>query len=131
MTGRVLRWNRVTRADLRANPDTYFVFGDNLARRGLGGQAKEMRGEPNAIGVPTKHGPYMTSEAYFIDSDLDNAQVRGAINEAFDSIEIALAHGHDVVIPTAGLGTGLAQLPQRAPRIHAYIDAHIKRLEDR
>jgi len=46
----------ITRQMLRAEPGTLWVFGDNLQRKGLGGQAKEMRGEPNAIGIPTKKG---------------------------------------------------------------------------
>jgi hypothetical protein len=47
----------ITRKDLRENPDKRYVFGDNVERRGYGGQAKEMRGEPNAIGVVTKWAP--------------------------------------------------------------------------
>ena len=42
----------------------------------------------------------------------------------------ALAAGHDVVIPIGGLGTGLAQLPQRAPKIHACIERRIANLSD-
>lgn len=50
----VLHQKFIFREDLQANPDVYYLFGDNVERRGLGGQAKEMRGEPNAIGVATK-----------------------------------------------------------------------------
>jgi hypothetical protein len=52
--GKVIRLKHITREMVRADPSTVFVFGDNMARNGLAGQAKEMRGEPNAIGVPTK-----------------------------------------------------------------------------
>ena len=38
----------------RANPRAIYVFGDNLLRKGLGGQAKEMRGEPNTLGIVSK-----------------------------------------------------------------------------
>lgn len=57
-------WERVTRADVRANPDKIFIFGDNLAGRGFGGQAKEMRGEENAVGVPTKKLPTTSRKVF-------------------------------------------------------------------
>jgi hypothetical protein len=41
----------------------------------------------------------------------------------------ALAAGRAVVIPADGLGTGLAQLPQRAPRINAWLVEQIAALE--
>lgn len=124
MTGRVLRWIRwYTPADCRAHPDTYFVFGDNLAGWGKAGQAC-IRGEPNAIGVPTKISP----TEYFTDT---TPGALLAIDAAFDRIEQELRMGHDVVVPAAGLGTGLAQMPRRAPRILAYIRERIRLLEER
>ncbi|KKL05458.1 hypothetical protein LCGC14_2605850, partial [marine sediment metagenome] len=51
--------DHITRQMLRDEPDTLFVFGDNMQRRGLGGQAFAMRGEPNAVGIPTKIFPSM------------------------------------------------------------------------
>jgi hypothetical protein len=50
-----MRW--LTRKDLRRRPDIIFLFRDNLEQRGFGGQAKAMRGEPNAIGIPTDKKP--------------------------------------------------------------------------
>ena len=47
----------IYRSDLKANPSVLYLFGDNLQRVGLGGQAKEMRGEPNAVGIATKKAP--------------------------------------------------------------------------
>lgn len=41
----------ITPADLREFPRSIFVFGDNVARRGLGGLAGVCRGKPNALGV--------------------------------------------------------------------------------
>jgi hypothetical protein len=103
-----------------------FVFGDNMQRRGLGGQAKEMRGEPNAIGVPTKWRPDMRPEAFFSDADFDD--VRPSIDEAFNDISAYLDLGFDIVIPADSLGTGLADLPRRAPRIYRYIEDKIASL---
>lgn len=59
----------ITRQMMRAEPTTLFVFGDNLAQVGYGGQAKEMRGEPNAVGIPTKRKPSRTApDEFFTDN---------------------------------------------------------------
>lgn len=55
MPVKYLAW--ITRDMLRKEPEARFVFGDNAYRKGFGGQAKEMRGEPNALGVATKWYP--------------------------------------------------------------------------
>lgn len=110
----------VTRDMLRAAPDTLFVFGDNMKERGLGGQAREMRGEPNAIGIPTKWRPSNDIDAFFIDTDMP--AVQGLIDERFSRIEAHLIKGGEVIWPSAGIGTGLADLRSRAPRIYAYIE---------
>lgn len=128
MTGRVVRRDFITRSDVRADHGrAVFVFGDNMQRRGLGGQAREMRGEPNTIGVPTKRAPDMRPESFFSDADFDD--VRPSIDAAFNKIRRELERGLDVVIPAGGLGTGLADLPRRAPRIHRYIEERIAMLQ--
>lgn len=109
---------RITRAMLRAEPDTLFVFGDNMARTGYGGQAMEMRGEPNAVGIPTKWSPGMSPVDFFTDRDFDQARV--AIDDAFHLLR---RHSGSIVWPEDGIGTGLAELPQRAPKIWAHIEA--------
>lgn len=112
--------HRYTRADLRANPGTLYVFGDNMTGLGRAGQAAECRGEPNAVGVVTKWRPSNEPEAFFTDADLP--KVRFAIQHAYRRLAKHLQAGGDVVFPADGLGTGLAQLPTRAPAIAAYID---------
>ena len=57
----------ITRDMLRSEPRKIFLFGDNLARWGLGGQAKEMRGEPNAHGITTKRFPGIDHKDFFSD----------------------------------------------------------------
>jgi hypothetical protein len=127
--GRVVRLARITRAMVRCDQQSVFVYGDNMEGRGLGGQAGQMRGEPNTIGVPTKWKPERTPTAYFTDADWNDSNVRHAIVGAFDRMLEALAVGKDVVIPADGLGTGLAELPQRSPLIFGYIVAAIASLE--
>ena len=127
--GRLLRPERITRAMVRASPRTIWVFGDNLERRGYGGQAREMRGEPNAIGVPTKRKPERGPDAYLSDAmwERDSA-LFVAVAGAFNAMKDALAEGRDVAIPADGLGTGLAELPTRAPRMAAWIERRIAEL---
>lgn len=96
--------------------------------RGFGGQAAEMRGEPNTIGVPTKWSPERKATAYFTDDDRLDRNVWHAINGAFERMRDALDAGRNVVIPADGLGTGLAELPTRAPKLHSMIEAAIASL---
>lgn len=123
----IIRQKFIRRADLRANPQRLYVFGDNAVRKGTAGQAGEMRGEPNAIGVVTKWRPSMDIDAFFRDIDFDSVTARMAAD--LQPIQDALAAGKTVVIPADGLGTGLAQLPQRAPRIYAWLTAAIREME--
>ena len=127
--GRVIRQKWITAADLMQNQNRAYVFGDNMARDGVGGQAGAMRGFANAIGVPTKWLPRTGEKAYFKPADLHNPFVRAAILGAFHQMSVLLSRGIDVVIPTDGIGTGLSQLPQRAPEIHAWIEWLIADLE--
>lgn len=127
--GRLILAPLLTRAEARARPAALFAFGDNMSRTGRGGQAAEMRGEANAVGIPTKWRPARDPGAYFRDADADHPDVRAALRAAFDRLEAALAAGGDVVWPEAGIGTGLAELETRAPRLHRYIAARFARLE--
>lgn len=104
---------------LRAEPEKIFVFGDNVLRVGLGGQAGEMRGEPNAIGIATLRAPgrfYQPGDA----EDLD------CVTADLARVALALAEGRTVVVPTDGLGTGLARLPEKAPSLHRLIVAFFR-----
>jgi hypothetical protein len=123
----IIKSKWTVRADLRNNPEHLFVFGDNMVRKGFGGQAMEMRGEPNAIGVPTKWAPSMSPSAFLTEADLE--RVKPEIDKAFERLRAHLAGGGTVVLPRDGIGTGLAQLESRAPSIAALIQAHIEALE--
>ena len=126
--GRVLRLQHITRDMVQADRNTVFCFGDNMTGRGFGGQAGAMRGEPNTIGVPTKWKPERGESAYFTDDDLWDGDVRHALRHAFHQMLLALEAGRNVVIPADGLGTGLAELPKRAPKINAAIETAIASL---
>lgn len=122
---------RIHRDDLRLHPSWYYLFGDNMQEEGYGGQAREMRGEPNAIGVPTKHAPSMAEHAFFTDGVNCTAKVQARWGDIFARIESLLHAGAIVVIPTDGLGTGLSQLPQRAPRLYQCLANKIVEWETR
>lgn len=115
----------VTRAMLRAEPDTLWLFGDNLMRVGLGGQAREMRGEPNAVGVPTKREPSNQQGAFFENSLDHEIEFIKASKPDVDRLRAHLAAGGQVVFPEDGIGTGLADLERRAPRIWARLQSDL------
>lgn len=120
--------NRYTRAELRANPDKLFVFGDNAARRGHGGQAKEARGEPNAVGIRTKKAPTYAETDFLTDAEYPLNVT--AILDDFQPVFTALRDGKTVVWPADGIGTGIAQLPTRAPHTLRFISSVIAALSD-
>lgn len=126
MRGRVIRQKHYTRAEIQSNRDRLYVFGDNVSTLGRGGQAKECRGEPNTVGIPTKWHPTMDEAAFFDDSALD--KVKRRIQHEFRTLEAHLVSGKDVVWPADGVGTGLAQLPRRAPAVAAFIERCLRHL---
>lgn len=120
--------DRYTREDVKENFMWWYVFGDNMQERGLGGQAKACRGEPNTVGIPTKWKPSMTEDSFFTDDDYD--AVAPKIYEAFDRLGRIMYIGSGIVVwPSDGIGTGLAQLEKRAPKIFALIQERKAMLE--
>lgn len=119
---------RYTRRMAQAMPNVLFVFGDNMKHQGRGGQAKELRGEPNAVGIPTKWEPTMRQGAFFRDSDYE--KVLDAIDDAFCRLEVHVLAGGTVVWPASGVGTGLARLDKTAPAIYDYIQQRLKLLQE-
>lgn len=95
----------------REYPYSIFVFGDNLDRSGRGGQAI-IRYEPNAFGVPTKRFATMHDSAFFSDSECERQHVLMSLRELW-----GMAKHRDIVFPSAGLGTGLAKMPEKSPLI--------------
>ena len=111
---------RYTDADVKANPNKIYIFGDNTQRTGKGGQA-QIRGNRNAMGIATKFKPDTTEDSYFnddtisenisdIDSDIESIKTRLENNPTFT-----------LVFPKDGLGTGLAKLKEKAPKTYAYL----------
>lgn len=116
--------DNIKRADLKNEKDKLFVFGDNIVRKGLGGQAAVMRDEPNAVGIPTKLYPTMKPSAFFTNYDIEPFMR----NASSDFSKLVHFKG-TIVWPSAGIGTGRAQLKQRAPLIWNIIEALRRELE--
>ena len=124
----VVEVDRFERAELKARPDWLFVFGDNEQRRGLGGQAKACRGEPNACGVATKRAPSLAESAFWSDADFERCVliIDADLARAFEQVR----RGGTVALPSGGLGTGLADLPARAPRVFAHLQGRLQALRE-
>jgi hypothetical protein len=114
-----------TRGLVRRHPECFFVFGDNVERRGTKGQAV-IRGLPNAIGIATKWGPYRDTDAYFYDDQWERIQT--ILERDLNAVEHLLQSGRTVYLPTQMIGSGLAELPSRAPKVFEYLDNNLKRM---
>ena len=124
---KVERWNRITREAVRAHRDWLFVFGDNIERRGHGGQAAAMRGEPNSLGIATKRAPGMNEDDFFSDQSDEFAIVANDLAKLFAEFKT----GRTIIIPMNGIGSGFAQLKTRSPLIHDMINKMLADLETR
>ena len=118
-----------TRKNIRDNPDQLFVFGDNFERSGYGGQAREARDEPNAVGIPTKHKPSYADDAYLSDADLEWWTVMTA--DAWSRLFDHLHDGGTVIWPVDGIGTGRAKLDEKAPAIVKAIELYLSRMKEK
>lgn len=138
----LIRQKMIYRSDLQANPNVLYVFGDNLDRVGMGGQAGEMRGEPNAFGIATKRAiSHGYPQDYFFDTQEDSFKI---LKSEFERLHKELSNVYAtrlgmpskfkrwkaIVVPSDGLGTGLSRLPETAPKLLAYIDEQIELLKD-
>lgn len=105
-----------TKEQVMAEQDKVFVFGDNLARKGTGGQALACRGQPNTIGIVTKWDEKRNPGSYMYDTTLEIN--KSVIMQDFEKIFAIMRNKDDkrtIVLPADGLGTGLANLKENAP----------------
>lgn len=108
-----------------AKPDWLFVFGDNTKRYGKGGQA-QIRDTENSIGVATKFSPSTFDDAYFSDNHYDICChiIETDLKDLIKNME----NYNVVIFPYAGLGTGLSELPTRAPKVYKYLCDRLEQL---
>lgn len=98
------------------NPDALIVFGDNLIGKGKAGQAI-IRDEINAFGVPTKRLPSMEEGSFFSDKQDEYEIVKSKLIYLWNEH----LKGKTVILPSAQIGSGLAQLEQNSPKINELI----------
>lgn len=110
----------------KSEPTALFIFGDNNIKKGKKGQAV-IRDCPNSIGIPTKKYPTLSKSAYYTDDEFDENRlnIKIAINQI-----ILLADNYDTIyLPENGIGTGLADLPNVAPKTYKYLQKKIDYLK--
>lgn len=118
----IIYQSRIYRADLQANPDVLYVFGDNEQRIGYGGQAGEMRDEPNAVGVATLEAPGV----FWTETNVQHQCE--VIDRDLARIVKAIVSGQLVVWPLDGIGTGLAALESHSPTTFQHLSARFDQL---
>ena len=104
--------------DVINNPNKIFVYGDNNARFGKGGQAI-IRDLENTIGLRTKKGPNNRSVAFYNDSEF-TSNCKKIFDDVID-IKSKLVSGYNIVFSNGGYGTGLANLKEKAPNTFIYL----------
>lgn len=102
---------------LLSNPDKVFIFGDNLQRRGKGGQAV-VRHERNSFGIATKVKPSTMVGSFFDDSN--PTHYKAIEDDLFELKEIGKET--TLVFPSGGLGNGLSQMHLRCPKLFSYMN---------
>lgn len=116
----------ITREQVK-NSDAIWVYGDNLQRKGYGGQAAVCRGLPNTIGICTKTRPDNKQSAFAKDDDfLTWATI---IKSDIDKVEKRILQGKKVYIIN-GIGTGRARMRETAPKIFEYLVKKLSHLID-
>jgi hypothetical protein len=124
----ILYQKKILREDLKRNASVLYLFGDNDRRTGFGGQAADMRDEPNAVGIRTKNSPNWEDAAYWRDKDFDRNCAK--IEEDLVRVKNHLRRGGVVVIPTDGIGTGRADMERRCPRTFHVLQQSLSSLEN-
>lgn len=108
-----------TRDLVRANPASLFLFGDNLARWGTGGQAI-IRGLKNTHGIATKKHPSYHSNSFFTDNEYEqNCEI---IKNDIDSIP--WQYFNVLCFPTNGFGTGMSAMPEKCPKTFNFLNEY-------
>lgn len=113
----------ILRVDLINNRKALFLFEDNEERIGYSGQAKEMRGEPNAVGIAIKYRPGNNKIDFWYDDKFDEHKL--VLIKDMQRAILHLANGGIIVIPD-GFGIGLSSLPELAPKTFRYLETLVK-----
>ena len=108
---------------VKANPHCLFVFGDNLLKKGHGGQAV-IRDFPNTFGIPTKREPNKKDTAYFSDDEEELSIVKDSIYHLYMIYNSNVFE--KIIFPKNGIGTGLSHTKSKSPKIYHLIKTYLK-----
>lgn len=92
----------ITQNFLDENPNTYFIFGDNLERKGYGGAAA-LRDHPHSIGFITKKFPDHKDESFYKPEEYS-----AVFFEELTKLKIIIQKRSDKIFYISQLGGGLA-----------------------
>lgn len=117
-------------SDVKNRKDYIFIFGDNDAKIGKGGQAI-IRDQENAMGIPTKKYPGFSPKAYYNDEEIEKniAKIDNSVNNIIYKLKNYKNLYKGIILPEDGLGTGLADLKNKAPKTFEYLNKKIKELK--
>jgi hypothetical protein len=113
-------------------PDTIFVFGDNVRRYGMGGQAV-IRSEPNIYGIATKRVGNMLPSSFFREGDENDRQ---RVEADLAGLRLLLEERKTCVVPierasgAISLGLERAKLKEVAPSLYTLICDRIDKYAD-
>lgn len=106
------------------NPEAIIVFGDNLIGKGKKGQAI-IRDCSNSYGVPTKRLPSMKEGSFFSDQKSEYNLVKERLSNLWKEHKA----GNVIILPTNKIGSGLADLQNKSPKIFKMIESFYKAVE--
>jgi len=110
-----------------ADSKKLYIFGDNNIGEGCGGQAI-IRNLDNSLGIPTKKLPTMKNDAFYSDEEFTDNKIH--IDNSIKLIKQNASKYVAVVFPKDGFGTGLAKLPEVAPKTFAYVESEVQSLQE-
>lgn len=104
------------------NPNKLFIFGDNTQRYGKAGQA-QIRECQNSVGLATKFNPGMNDYDFFSDARFEECStiMERDVQKIINCLTNPSRGFDTLVFPVNGFGTGLSQLPEKAPRTYGIL----------
>ena len=92
----------VTESFLEKNSNAYFVFGDNLIRKGTGGAAA-LRGHPRAVGFITKKYPNNDDVSFY-----KPEEYKPVFEKELEKLLLFINNNRGYIFYISQLGSGLA-----------------------
>ena len=121
----MFRFEEILTVELcKNNPNSIIVFGDNLIGKGKKGQAI-IRDCSNSYGVPTKRLPSMKEGSFFSDQESEYNLVKERLSNLWKEHKA----GKVIILPTNKIGSGLADLQNKSPKIYKMIESFYKAVE--